>query len=348
MVTDATFCNILDSEINKKGSLSLYDYMVLCLQHPEYGYYTDGTPLGRSGDFITAPEMSQLFGETIAFFLLSSVDALFPSGYSLCECGAGRGTLMADILRILNKKSPPQNCYSLESNVHLKQEQIQNIPAIKHIECLKDLPDEPIFFVANEFFDALPIHAYKVAGSEKFEMHVTGQNGSYELSATHRSINDTPYHKGIYETSPDAHQIMQEIAQHITHNKGAALICDYGYTNPRDTLSFRGYHKHKVTDGLSHPFRSDLTADVDFSSLQNIARHHGAAIYPVMTQKAFLENMHISLRLHKLLHKCANDSQKELMITAVQKMLDFNEMGEKFKFLFISSAQDDIYPFNLT
>ena len=214
-----------------------------------------------------------------------------------------------------------------------------------HINDLSDLPDEPIFFVANEFFDALPIHAYKLAGSEKFELHVTGEKGLYELTPTHRSMNDTDRHMGLYETCPDAHKIMQQLAEHIKSFQGSALICDYGYVKPRDTISFRGYHQHKVTDGLSYPFEADLTADIDFTALSNTAQQYGAKTYAVMTQKDFLENMHIGLRLHKLLGQVQDSEKKENMTSAVQKLLNIREMGEKFKFLFISHAQNDIYLF---
>lgn len=346
MSSDPKLIALLDAEIAKKGSLSLHDYMALCLQHPEYGYYIRGNPLGHSGDFITAPEMSQLFGESIAFFLLSNLETLFPDGYSLCELGAGRGTLMADMLRILNKKTPPENCYILESNSLLKAQQIQNIPNVKHIESLNDLPEKPLFFIANEFFDALPLHAYKLAGSEKFEMHVTGKNGAYDINPTHRSHNDTGRHQGIYETCPDAHMIMEQIANHIKSHKSSGIFCDYGYTKPRETLSFRGYHKHKVTDGLSHPFEADLTADIDFAALGDTAQYSGAKTYPVMTQKHFLSHMHIELRLHKLLGQSKELKQSQIMIEAVRKLIDDSEMGEKFKFLFISHDKYDIYPFS--
>ena len=348
MFSDPQLISFLDQEIAKKGSLSLHDYMALCLQHPQYGYYIRGNPLGHSGDFITAPEMSQLFGESIAFFLISHLDILFPEGYSICELGAGRGTLMADMLRILNKKTPPENCYILESNSLLKTQQIKNIPHVNHIDSLDDLPQKPLFFIANEFFDALPIHSYKLAGSEKFEMHITGKKGVYELNPTHRSHNETKRHQGIYETCPDAHHIMEQIADHIKRYKGSGIFCDYGYIKPRDTISFRGYHKHKVTNGLTHPFEEDLTADIDFTALSNTASHMGVKAYPVVTQKHFLAHMHIELRLHKLLGQSKDLKQSQIMIEAVRKLTDASEMGEKFKFLFISHLNSDIYPFNMT
>ncbi len=327
------------------GFITLDHYMQLCLQHHDCGYYRTGNPIGKNGDFITAPEISQIFGELIGVFISFHLEKLFPNGYQMCELGAGRGTLAYDYLRVL-EKNPPRDIFFLESNAIFKHQQIIKIPHAKHIETLNQLPQKPTLFLANEFFDALPIKAFKLFGSEKSEIIINLDNQeNLKFDYAPATKNDTQRHKGYAEISPMTIGFCNDIAHFITHYHSSFLMCDYGYVLPSDTLTFRGFMNHTVTNGLQSPSTEDLTADVDFHSIMNFFSQQGAHVYAPLTQAAFLKAMHIDTRLHRLLHTLTTHDSKEQMIQGVQKLLNPDAMGERFKFLFISHARGELYPF---
>lgn len=337
----------IDAVIAEQGFISVSKYMQICLQHPEDGYYVSGTPLGKDGDFITASEISQLFGEMIGVFLLFHADKIFPNGYNLCELGAGWGTLCHDIMRVVSGKIPPKDIFFLESNHHLKQEQKKNIPDCKHISDLKDLPHSPIFFLANEFFDALPIDVFKLAGAEKYPLYLknASRQGYYEWVMGEPIKNDTAYISGVQEICPDAHDYIHTLCQHIKTYGGMGLICDYGYdVGSLQKTSFRGFKNHQVTDGLQNAGDCDLTANVDFRALAQTVQRAGCHSYPLMTQKHFLEALQIDTRLHRLL-RSVTGAERDSMIKGVQKLLNPAEMGEVFKFFCITDKDYGLYPF---
>ncbi|MEM6602702.1 MAG: SAM-dependent methyltransferase [Pseudomonadota bacterium] len=331
----------LDDIIAKEGMISLHDYMDICLNHPDYGYYVQGNPIGKEGDFITAPEMTQIFGELIGIFIITHIQKMVQSGYHLIELGAGRGTLLKDVLRVLERKNAPQSVMILESNQKLEALQKQAILGVNHIKTLNELPEAPIFVLANEFFDALPIHAYKYKENTSYEVMVRGQNGHYEFCQKEAPEKTK---QNFYEDSPAARGIMQKLAQHISHYGGGGLFIDYGYITPPNKLTFRGFKEHIVTDGLSDPFMSDLTADVDFQSLQDIARTENIQTYDILTQKDFLEKMYMPQRLQKLL-KNADTAQKESLLKASEKLSHPDQMGTRFKFMAMTQTYCDLYPF---
>lgn len=328
----------------KQSPLSLADYMELCLQHPLYGYYRSGNPLGKQGDFMTAPEISPLFGELWGSFLASQLPALGITHYHLCELGAGRGTLMRDIKHVLDKYLPAKSDFIFESNDFLKAQQKQLLSKVNHLDDLSHLPKEPICFIANEFFDALPIQMYQLCGDVKYRMMVGKTHQGYGVQQGQILPNDTPWTQGTLEESPESQQIMRQLCQHLKAYGGMIVICDYGYVQKRLTPSFRGYYRHQVTDGFSHIGDCDLTADVDFQKLSDIALHTGCIVLPVITQKQFLERMYIDIRLEKLLQS-ASQEQKSLLISGKDMLCSPQQMGDKFKFLCVTQVACDIYPF---
>lgn len=337
--------SLIHNAIAENGFITLDAYMQLCLQHHDYGYYRTGNPIGKNGDFITSPEISQIFGELIGIFIHFHHATLFPQGYQICELGAGRGTLARDYLRVL-QQNPPSDIFFLESSDTLKQQQLTQVPNANHIDTLHQLPEKPTLFLANEFFDALPIKAFKLFGSEKSEIIIT-QDAHDTLKFDYAAAikNDTNRYRGYAETSPMTFEFCNQIAHFIKNHHSSFLMCDYGYTIPPDRLTFRGFMNHTVTDGLQAPCHEDLTADVNFTSIMDYFNQQTTIVYDLITQAYFLKAMHIDTRLHRLLRTIDSNDAKQQLINGVQKLLSVTEMGERFKFLFVSHTDNDYYPF---
>ncbi|MFT6071671.1 MAG: SAM-dependent MidA family methyltransferase [Alphaproteobacteria bacterium] len=337
--------SIIHQYLQTHDFITLEHYMQLCLQHETHGYYRTGHPIGKQGDFITAPEISQIFGELIGIFINFHKQTLFTGNYQICELGAGKGTLAKDYLRSLNK-TPPSNVFFLESNQHFKDQQLVNIPNAKHINTLNDLPHKPTLFLANEFFDALPIQVFKVFGAQQSQV-IVKLDDKQKLKFDYASAikNTTSQISGFYETSPMTLAFCEQIATHIKNHQGAFLLCDYGYDTMLDKISFRGFQNHKVTDGLQSPCHEDLTADVNFALIMDHFYQKNLKVSNLCTQAEFLKSLHIETRLHKLLGCISNMNAKELMIQGVQKLISPQQMGNRFKFLCINQHDTPLYPF---
>ena len=337
---------IIENHILQHGFISLDEYMRICLYHNTYGYYRTGNPIGQTGDFITAPEISQIFGELIGVFISFHLDKLFPNGYQICELGAGRGTLANDYLRIL-QNNPPHDIFFLETNVMFQKQQSIQIPYAKHIKNLNQLPLKPTLFLANEFFDALPIKAFKLFGAEQAEIIITLDNHTKKLKfdTAKATKNQTNRYNGYYETSLMTLDFCKHISNFIKNHHSSFLCCDYGYMSPPNKMTFRGFMNHAVTDGLQKPFHEDLTADVNFTEIIDYFYKQDVTVFDLLTQREFFNALHIETRLHKLLRNIEKSDIKQQMINGIQKLINPTEMGERFKFLFITHTDSEFYPF---
>ena len=336
--------NIIQDYILKHGFMPLDVYMQICMQHDDFGYYRIANPIGTQGDFITAPEISQIFGELIGVFIDFHHAQIFPKGYQICELGAGRGVLARDYLRVLKQK--PSGIFFLETNKHLKEHQLLNVPNAQHIDSLKALPSVPTVFLANEFFDALPIKAFKLCGSQQAEIIIVldeEQNLKFDYASFIKNTQNQ-YH-GYYETSPNSLDFCKQISDFIKTNQGIFLCCDYGYDTPLYKMTFRGFLNHTVTNGLQKPFVEDLTADVDFTQIMDFFYDNNHCVYNLMTQANFLKALYIDKRLHQLLRNISDNDMRQQLILGVQKLLLPNEMGERFKFLLVTDSKQEYYPF---
>lgn len=320
-----------------EGPLSIADYMTICLLHPTEGYYTTRDPFGAAGDFTTAPEISQMFGELIGLALAQAwLDQGKPKG-ALVELGPGRGTLMADILRAT--RAVPgfhQACpvHLVEASAHLRELQCQAVPSVTHHSDINTLPDTALFLVANEFFDALPVRQFIRAGSAWAERVVTVIDDTLTFAATppsplaaleHRL--DTTSDGDIVETNAPAQAISGDIARRIAAFGGAALYIDYGHwADVGDT--FQAVAHHAPTDPLTQPGMADLTAHVDFKALAQVSQ---AATYSTLTpQGVFLEHLGITARARDL--ATSLDGQAlETHIAAHKRLTHPKEMGTLFK-----------------
>ena len=337
---------ILKARIRANGPITLASYMAECLLHPQHGYYTTREPFGLAGDFTTAPEISQMFGELLGLSLAQSwLDQGAPTPFTLAEIGPGRGTLMADVLRA-TKAVPGFHAglrlTLIEASPRLRALQAQTLQAYAPIwtNAVQDLPALPLFLLANEFFDALPIRQFQRAGPAWRERLVGVQDDQLCLGLgpvlpvpdlTHR-LPDTTEGQ-IVEICPAALPIMAEMGSRIA-NQGAALIIDYGdWRSHGDT--FQALRAHKPVDPFATPGEADLTAHVDFAALAQAA---SPAAHAYTTQGAMLTALGIAQRSARLalnLTGAALQSHAE----ATRRLTAPTEMGTLFKVLALYPAR---------
>ena len=338
---------IIDEIIASEGPMPIDRYMGLCLGHPTHGYYMTRDPLGEQGDFITAPEISQMFGELVGVWCATAWVAMGkPARFNLVELGPGRGTLMADILKAA--KAMPG--FREAANIHL----VEMSPTLRKIQrdilggqvtwhdAFAGVPEGPTLLVANEFFDAIPIRQFEKRDRIWFERCI-GANGMGLMPA---ALDATQGMNGdVIEFAPQRSGIAQEIGQHLAKNSGAALIIDYGHleTAPGDTLQAMRDHAYvAVTD---QPGESDITSHVDFEALGKALVQGGATAYPAISQRAFLLAMGIEPRAAMLAAK-ASAEQAEVMRRAVARLIGEEEMGKLFKVMVATSPDLAMpYPF---
>jgi len=324
------------------GPLSIADYMTECLLHPEHGYYATRDPFGESGDFITPPQISQIVGECIGLALAQAwLDQGGPAPFVLAELGPGRGTLMADVLRV-TRMVPG---FHEAARVHLVEaspvlraaqaEAIANANPTFHDE-VTTLPEAPLFLLANEFFDALPIRQYirddagwreRVVGAEGARLRF-GLTDSAPIAALEPRWNRTAKGK-LIEVSSAAQSIAGEIGRRIARNGGLAFFIDYGaWGGTGDT--FQAVRKHKKVDPLADPGAADLTAHVDFRAIAEAVVPARAS--PLASQGVLLERLGITARARKLAASLSGDRLKA-HIAAHRRLTHPDEMGSLFQVL---------------
>ncbi|MDD3370728.1 MAG: SAM-dependent methyltransferase, partial [Alphaproteobacteria bacterium] len=319
--------------------------MELALQHPDYGYYRKRDPLGRTGDFITAPEVSQLFGEMIGVWCAEAWRSMGrPDPFALVELGPGRGTMMADILRAtVNVKGfhAAKKLVFLDSNETLRKRQVEVLGAHNpvHIDDISQAPAMPTLILANEFFDSLPVRQFEKTHRGWTERMAATENGSF-VSAL-RPLNEAeallvPEEMReasigtVFEFSPAAQNLMREIARVLKANGGGMLLIDYGYTAPSGAPTVQAASEHASTDIFDRPGEVDLTAHVDFSALAEAARGQGLQVSAVVGQGEFLENCGIGLRADSL-KTHATEQQAADIDSALHRLTDGSQMGSLFK-----------------
>jgi SAM-dependent MidA family methyltransferase len=332
--------------IAAQGPLSVAQFMAMALYDPQAGYYTLRDPLGAEGDFITAPEVSQMFGELLGLWMIQAWrDQGQPSPARLVELGPGRGTMMADVLRAA--RADPEFLANLdvvliEASPPLRAVQAETIkyPTIRWVDHFDDsLSDRPLLVLANEFFDALPIRQFVMAdGGWRERMVVADDKGALAFAlAPEASSLEIPAERGnaengaVYEISPAREAIVEQIAHAIAHKGGAALIVDYGYGEGAgfgETL--QAVSEHKFAGILEAPGEADLSAHVDFAALAQAAKRAGATAYGPVEQGTFLCNLGIVQRAEALSRNHLQSMEDQL-----NRLVLPEEMGTLFKVLAI-------------
>jgi NADH dehydrogenase [ubiquinone] 1 alpha subcomplex assembly factor 7 len=339
---------ILAAEIRRAGPLPVARFMTLALHHPIHGYYRTQAPIGAAGDFVTAPELSQAFGEVLGAWLARAwLDLGAPAPFRLVELGPGRGTLIADVLRAT--RSVPGFGSGLRLHLveigdrlrALQAERLAGIDASWH-DAFAEVPPGPLLLLANEFFDALPVHQLVATGSGWVERRVA-LAGDCRL-AFDLAEGSAPFDLGlppapagaVAEISPARAELAQAIGRRLAAEGGVALIVDYGAWAEQpsgDTL--QATRNHAPCDPLAAPGMADLTTHVDFRALAEAAAAGGAAVYGPVPQGAFLAGLGIHLRTAKLLERATPEQRRELR-AALFRLTDASAMGELFKVLVLA------------
>ena len=340
----------ITARIRAGGPVSVADYMADCLLHPQFGYYTTRDPLGAKGDFITAPEISQMFGEILGLALAQAwLDQGSPSPFTLAELGPGRGTLMADLLRATRGVPgfrAAMQIHLVEASPALRGLQANTLEgyAPEWLDTVDALPDQPLFLVANEFFDALPIRQFLRTGSHWSEKQVGLKDSTLAFGLGPAAPQAVLEHRladtqegDLVELCEASLPITQTIAARIAAHGGTALIIDYGdWRALGDTL--QALRVHEPADPLQAPGEADLTAHVDFEALATAAKTAGCAHTRLTPQGVFLERLGITDRARALAAPQRGDSL-ETLIAAHRRLTHPEEMGNLFKVLGLYPSQ---------
>src|SRR6266702_936404 len=339
--------------IRSSGPMQVWRYMELCLLHPQHGYYLARDPLGREGDFTTAPEVSQMFGELLGLWAASVWKAIgSPSLLRLIELGPGRGTMMADALRALRVLPPLYQALSVhlvEINPVLREKQRATLQGVRHIAWhnrIDEVPDGPCIIFANEYFDALPVHQMvkrdtgwheRVVDLDENDRLILG----VESEPTPRSevllpplVRAAPV-GAVFEWRPDT-EIMK-LARRVRDQDGAALIIDYGHMRSDAGDTFQAIARHSFSDPLKNPGQADVTAHVDFQALVRAAEDLGARVHGPVTQGDFLKRLGVEARAAGLMAKASPEVSADIA-GALKRLTDSGRggMGSMFKAMAIS------------
>lgn len=296
-------------------------------------YYAGRDPLGEAGDFVTAPDISQMFGEMVGLWCADIWRrAGAPKDVAYVELGPGRGSLAHDALRAMAAHGLKPRVHLVEGSPVLREVQRERVPGAVFHDDLASVPeDAPMLLVANEFLDALPVRQLVRTGEGWRERMVAlGENESFVFSAGPNPMDEAvpPDRREakpgtILETNPGAAAVMDEVARRLARQGGAALFVDYGYLAPRFGSTLQAVHAHRKVDPLAHPGSADLTALVDFATLAQVAQAGGAQWLSATTQGAWLRALGIEARAASL--------GGENVARDLRRLVHSDEMGDLFK-----------------
>ncbi|MEI8295461.1 MAG: SAM-dependent methyltransferase [Alphaproteobacteria bacterium] len=338
---------LLKQKIDAQGPLTLAAFLEEVLYHPQWGYYAQHNPIGGHGDYITAPEMTQVFGELLALWAyVQWQNKGCPHPFALIELGPGNGTLMQDALRIIQRYpdfAAAAHVYLLEKNQHLRNQQQQKLSTyndkITWVEDFEDILPMPSIIIANEFFDALPFQQFIYKQGRWWERHINYEANDfvYQDCPTTFQVPAENAHEGaqegaIYEYCALGQHFAQKIAERLSQAPGATLIIDYGYEEPAFGDTLQALRNHRYHPPLVDIGTADLTHHVNFTQLQQTFRHYSLQVQPLTTMGDFLSDLGIVQRT-ELLCQLATPTQRASLLTATARLIDPNHMGSLFKVL---------------
>ena len=339
----------LRARIERDGPITVAQYMAEVLAHPTEGYYATRDPFGEQGDFVTAPEISQMFGELLGLWCAEAWQRQGrPAPVNLVELGPGRGTLMADALRaakIVPGFRDALRIHLVEVSPSLRARQAETLRGLDvtwHPDAGR-LPAGPILVLANEFFDALPVRQFEKTPGGWCERlvgyHPEHDRLAFALSRPSReaaafvppALADAGT-GAIVEVSPATLTIGREIGRRVATDGGAALVVDYGTEAPSGRPSLQAVRKHARAEVLDRPGTADLTAHVDFAALRNALAAGGTETHGPTAQGTLLNALGIGER-GTILQRNATTKQARAIDAARQRLTDAAQMGELFKAL---------------
>lgn len=332
----------IEKIITEQGPISISDFMKLALTDKKNGYYRKKMPLGSKGDFITSPDISQIFGEIIGVWILDLWIKLGkPKETQIVDLGGGRGTLLSDIKRVLGNKI--SSYIFIDINVELIKLQKKAVKDAIHFEKIEDIPNKPTIFIGNEFLDTFPINQFVLSDKYFKEVCVNYKNKKLIFSHHRTNLSRTLDKKtlnqikvnDILEINFESRKFIEKLSRFIKENNGGAIFFDYGYTfNHGDT--FQAVKDSKFVNPLDDPGNADLTAHVDFNDLYHQAKNSLVSVWGPDTQGTFLKKMGAIERLNAL-ESISDDKTKKDLRNGLDRLINTDEMGELFKVLAITS-----------
>ncbi|MCW2348856.1 MULTISPECIES: class I SAM-dependent methyltransferase [unclassified Sphingobium] len=317
-----------------RDTLSLHDFMAAA----NAAYYAGRDPLGARGDFITAPEISQMFGELIGLWMADlALRAGVGPSFAYVELGPGRGTLAADALRAMGQARLVPPVHLVETSPTLRARQQAAVPGAIWHDSVATLPDDrPLIVIANEFFDALPIRQFQRTGAGWRERFVQREPAAFILGGEDcgqhipLALGDAPL-GSMVERNFAAEAIVADLAERFCRQGGALLTIDYGYEGPASGDTLQAMSQHRFADPLDAPGTRDLTAHVDFGMIAAVGRAHGLRPQPCIGQGALLTTLGIDARAATLTR--ANPARAEDIRAARDRLVEPDQMGTLFKAL---------------
>ncbi len=346
---------VIRARIEREGPMPLAAFIEAANNDPDHGYYRGRDPLGRNGDFITAPEISQVFGELIGAWCAVAWQSLgAPAPVVLAELGPGRGTLMADVLRAASTTLPE---FAAAIDLRL----IETSPVLTRLQRaalggnrarwhagLHALPKGPLILIANEFFDALPVEHYVRHGAGWHRRCVAIDHGTGRLCFVDGPLAHVPNmvdpdapDGAVWETSPAACAVVASIAERIVGSSGAALIIDYGHGRSAPGETLQAVRRHRPAAVLDAPGEADLSAHVDFQALAHAARSRGAAVHGPVPQGVFLTRLGLQARQQRLL-AAAKPAQRAGIRSGCRRLVAPDQMGLLFKAIALTGSDTPV------
>ena len=331
--------------IKKNVILPVDKYIYEALYNSKYGYYMKRNPFGNDGDYITAPNISILYSEMIAIWIILFWENLkCPKKFNLIELGAGNGEMMKQIIKTFDKFPLFKKCCKiniLEKSIYLKKIQRQKLKNrnIKWLKNLNEVSNIPCIFIGNEFFDALPIKQFIKKNNEWYERNVEFSKLTqpkfidilFDIKKIEKKVGFKISHKQKFiEYSPLSVEYLKIISRKINSNNGGILIIDYGYWDENMKNTLKSIYKHKFNKVLKNFGNSDITYNLNFKLLEKILKKLNLKIAGLTNQKSFLINLGI-LKRAEIISKNLPFSKKADIYFRVKRLIDENSMGELFK-----------------
>lgn len=343
--------------IAQDGPISVERYMGLCLSHPVHGYYMTRDPLGADGDFVTSPEISQMFGELLGLWAAETWRLVGgPQPARLAELGPGRGTLMADALRAARAAPDFYGDLSVtmvETSPALQARQQRMLEGadrtVEWADAVERIPPGPAIILANEFFDALPARHYVKTPEGWRERQVGLADGRFVFGAAaalepYLTVEAEP--GAVIEVGAVGQRIMMTLAARIVQQGGALLVVDYGHAQTALGETLQAMRDHAFVDPLESPGEADLTTHIDFAGLARAARAAGARVHGPVTQGFFLRQIGIVQRAQALMRNASAEQREEIERALVRLISEVQEtdMGRLFKAMAVTRRNVEALP----